>query len=41
LGLANVLADLREFEKEDPCSWKPSALLVDLVERGCEILRPA
>jgi 3-hydroxyacyl-CoA dehydrogenase len=34
VGLAKVLADLREFEKEDPLFWKPSALLVDLVERG-------
>ncbi|MDQ2095851.1 3-hydroxyacyl-CoA dehydrogenase NAD-binding domain-containing protein [Rhodalgimonas zhirmunskyi] len=33
-GLENVLADLREFEKEDPKFWKPAQLLVDLVEKG-------
>ncbi|WP_310633973.1 3-hydroxyacyl-CoA dehydrogenase NAD-binding domain-containing protein [Paraburkholderia sp.] len=34
VGLANVLADIREYAKEDPLFWKPSPLLVDLVERG-------
>jgi 3-hydroxyacyl-CoA dehydrogenase len=34
VGLANVLADIREFAKEDPLFWKPSPLLVELVERG-------
>ena len=36
VGLAKVLADIREFAKEDPLFWKPSALLVDLVERGAD-----
>ncbi|TDV14947.1 3-hydroxyacyl-CoA dehydrogenase NAD-binding domain-containing protein [Paraburkholderia caballeronis] len=34
VGLANVLADIREFAKEDPLFWRPSPLLVDLAERG-------
>jgi 3-hydroxyacyl-CoA dehydrogenase len=34
VGLPKVLADIREFAKEDPLFWKPSPLLVDLVERG-------
>jgi 3-hydroxyacyl-CoA dehydrogenase len=34
VGLANVLADIREFAKEDPVFWQPSPLIVDLVERG-------
>lgn len=34
IGLANVLADLRRFEKEDPLFWKPSPLIVELAERG-------
>ncbi|MBN3813777.1 3-hydroxyacyl-CoA dehydrogenase NAD-binding domain-containing protein, partial [Paraburkholderia sp. Ac-20347] len=34
VGLASVLADIREYAKEDPLFWKPSPLLVDLVERG-------
>ncbi|KLU24976.1 3-hydroxyacyl-CoA dehydrogenase [Caballeronia mineralivorans PML1(12)] len=34
VGLANVLADIREFEKEDPLFWRPSPLLVKLVESG-------
>ncbi len=33
-GLDNVLADLREFEKENPKFWKPAQLLVDMVEKG-------
>jgi 3-hydroxyacyl-CoA dehydrogenase len=34
MGLAKVLADIREFARQDPLFWKPSPLLVDLVERG-------
>lgn len=34
VGLPKILADLREFSKEDPLFWKPSPFLVDLVERG-------
>ncbi|CAE6830361.1 Fatty acid oxidation complex subunit alpha [Paraburkholderia nemoris] len=34
VGLATVLADIREFAKEDPLFWRASPLLVDLVERG-------
>lgn len=33
-GLDKLLADIRAFEKEDPLIWKPSPLLVDLVEKG-------
>ena len=33
VGLEQVLADIRSFEKEDPLFWKPSPLLVELVER--------
>ncbi|MGB0900878.1 3-hydroxyacyl-CoA dehydrogenase NAD-binding domain-containing protein [Halocynthiibacter sp.] len=33
-GLENLLADLREFEKEDAYFWKPADLLVDLVANG-------
>lgn len=36
VGLANVLADIREFAKQDPLFWKPSPLLVELVERGAD-----
>ncbi|QBR00564.1 FAD-dependent oxidoreductase [Paraburkholderia pallida] len=36
VGLANVLADIREFAKEDPLFWRPSPLLVELVERGAD-----
>ena len=36
VGLAAVLADIREFAKEDPLFWKPSPLLVELVERGAD-----
>ncbi len=32
VGLANVLADIRAFAKEDPAFWKPSPLLVQLAE---------
>ena len=34
VGLHKVLADIREFAKEDPLFWQPSPLLVDLVARG-------
>ena len=34
VGLSQVLADIREFAQEDPLFWRPSPLLVDLVERG-------
>ena len=34
VGLPRVLADIREFAEEDPLFWRPSPLLVDLVERG-------
>lgn len=33
-GLPKLLADIREFEKEDPLVWKASPLLVKLVESG-------
>jgi len=36
VGLAKVLADIREFAKQDPVFWKPSPLLVELVERGAD-----
>jgi len=36
VGLAKVLADIREFAKEDPIFWKPSPLLVELAERGAD-----
>jgi 3-hydroxyacyl-CoA dehydrogenase len=29
-----VLADLRRYEEEDAFFWKPSPLIVELVERG-------
>jgi len=34
VGLPKILADIREFAKEDPLFWQPSPLLVELVERG-------
>ncbi|MGE8656365.1 MAG: 3-hydroxyacyl-CoA dehydrogenase NAD-binding domain-containing protein [Achromobacter sp.] len=34
VGLANVLADIRAYAKEDPAFWKPSPLLVELAEAG-------
>lgn len=34
VGLANVLADIRAFAKEDPAFWKPSPLLEELAESG-------
>ncbi|WP_233848303.1 3-hydroxyacyl-CoA dehydrogenase NAD-binding domain-containing protein [Paraburkholderia sp. HD33-4] len=36
VGLAAILADIREFAKEDPLFWRPSPLLIDLVERGAD-----
>ncbi|MDO8772143.1 MAG: 3-hydroxyacyl-CoA dehydrogenase NAD-binding domain-containing protein [Burkholderiaceae bacterium] len=36
MGLPKVLADIREFAKEDPLFWQPSPLLVELVERGAD-----
>lgn len=35
-GLPKLLADIREFEKEDPLIWKASPLLVALVEKGAD-----
>ncbi|CAN5577953.1 3-hydroxyacyl-CoA dehydrogenase NAD-binding domain-containing protein [soil metagenome] len=34
VGLPKILADIREFEKEDAYFWKPADLLVSLVEEG-------
>jgi len=34
VGLPQVLADIREFAQQDPLFWRPSPLLLDLVERG-------
>ncbi len=34
IGLPNILADIREFAKQDPLFWKPSPLLVELVASG-------
>ncbi|PRX30129.1 short chain enoyl-CoA hydratase /3-hydroxyacyl-CoA dehydrogenase [Paraburkholderia sp. BL18I3N2] len=36
VGLPTILADIREFAKEDPLFWKPSPLLIELVERGAD-----
>ncbi|WP_341314931.1 3-hydroxyacyl-CoA dehydrogenase NAD-binding domain-containing protein [Paraburkholderia sp. IMGN_8] len=36
VGLPTILADIREFAKEDPLFWQPSPLLVELVERGAD-----
>ncbi|RZL94654.1 MAG: 3-hydroxyacyl-CoA dehydrogenase [Variovorax sp.] len=36
VGLPQVLADIREFAKDDPLFWQPSPLLVELVERGAD-----
>ncbi|MGF6636679.1 3-hydroxyacyl-CoA dehydrogenase NAD-binding domain-containing protein [Paraburkholderia sp. MM6662-R1] len=36
VGLPTILADIREFAKEDPLFWRPSPLLVELVERGAD-----
>jgi 3-hydroxyacyl-CoA dehydrogenase len=37
VGLAKILADIREFAKEDPVFWQPSPLIVDLVARGATL----
>jgi 3-hydroxyacyl-CoA dehydrogenase len=37
VGLAKVLADIREFAQQDPVFWQPSPLIVDLVERGATL----
>lgn len=34
VGLDRVLADIRSYAEEDPAFWKPSPLLVQLVESG-------
>ncbi len=34
VGLDKILADIQEFAKEDALFWKPSPLLVELVEKG-------
>ena len=34
IGLDKVLADIKEFAKEDEFFWQPSPLLVELVEQG-------
>ena len=36
VGLPQILADIREFAKEDPLFWRASPLLVELVERGAD-----
>lgn len=36
LGLPKVLADLREFEREDPLFWRPSSLLVERADAGAD-----
>lgn len=36
VGLPKVLADIREFARQDPLFWQPSPLLVELVERGAD-----
>ena len=33
-GLEKILNDLIIFEKEDPLFWKPSQLIISLVEKG-------
>ena len=34
VGLPTILADIREFAREDPVFWQPSPLLVELVDKG-------
>ena len=34
VGLPQVLADIREFAEQDPLFWRPSPLLIDLVDRN-------
>jgi 3-hydroxyacyl-CoA dehydrogenase len=36
VGLAAILADIREFAKDDPLFWQASPLLVEQVERGAD-----
>jgi len=36
VGLPKILADIREFAKEDPIFWQPSPLLVELVGQGAD-----
>lgn len=36
VGLPQILADIKEFAKEDSLFWKPSPLLEDLVARGAD-----
>ena len=36
VGLPKILADIREFAREDPIFWQPSPLLVELVEKGAD-----
>jgi 3-hydroxyacyl-CoA dehydrogenase len=36
VGLPRILADIREFAKEDPLFWRASPLLIDLVEHGAD-----
>jgi len=36
IGLPRILADIREFAKEDALFWRASPLLIDLVERGAD-----
>ena len=33
-GLDKILNHLRKFENEDPIFWKPSELIIQLVNRG-------
>lgn len=36
VGLPTILADIREFAKEDPLFWQPSPLLEELVAKGAD-----
>ncbi|WP_144145882.1 3-hydroxyacyl-CoA dehydrogenase NAD-binding domain-containing protein [Paraburkholderia sp. BCC1884] len=36
VGLPVILADIREFAKQDPLFWQASPLLIELVERGAD-----
>jgi len=33
-GLKKMLKNIHTYEQEDPIFWKPSPLLIDLVETG-------
>ena len=33
-GLKKMLTNIQTYEQEDPIFWKPSPLLIDLVETG-------